>query len=296
MIVSPRSVAWGSAGAHYRLMQPISVLTDMQQVHVSPDGLPILHGIWESHEKPYAGIVDLDDNHWEIPGFLKTACSWTPEDINRWCDVAHHVTTASAYLADVVRSRGYRATYVQTGIDPREFHVVGEPAEPLVAWRGTIGWARALHAVQPELAKLGSKLFIWGGHFSGLATRPYIPFDQYRAALRNFQRTIEVCPSFDHPFEMSKSPIKMYQAMAAGVPVVVSHLPPYGPEVAGLDVALVYETPGEMLDHIERLLASKKLRRKIGLAGRQWVMSERNIQRTALEFLEVWQCHAPVSS
>lgn len=236
-------------------------------------------------QAPY--VIDIDDNFLDLPEhLLKQETIWKVDHLPRHLAGARVVTCASLGLADELGKKGYPAIYVPSVVS--DYAPVGEAEQFIVAWRGTYGWLRALEATRPHWP---SDLVLWT-KANVMEDWPHRkdwtkPGGQFELELMRFQRSVDLCVSYDAPYERSKSPIKMYQAMAQSVPAVVPRLEPYGPEAAE---ALVYDKPEQICELVDKLRGDPGLRSRVGQAGKAWVASERNVEVVAKKFVEAWLC------
>jgi glycosyltransferase involved in cell wall biosynthesis len=101
---------------------------------------------------------------------------------------------------------------------------------------------------------------------------PHLDVGQYYA-----QMDVFASPRVDERAARYITPLKPYEAMALGIPVLVSDLPALreivDPPRRGV-VAPPGDAPG-LATAIEGLVDDGDLRRRLGEAGRQWVLAER---------------------
>jgi glycosyltransferase involved in cell wall biosynthesis len=236
------------------------------RVRVTPEArLTVTFGVWTDPNSVFIKepfILDFDD-HYNWVGLMGVMSRATV------------VTCATEFLKTQLPTS---AKVCRTGVSEDDYPVVGEPTQPLVVWRGKPDRSDGFDMVWPFLPNL--------------YVHPYMSWMEYRVWLRTHQRTVEMCPSAPTTRAQSKSPIKMLQAMCQGVPCVVSHLPPYGPLVEDGVTALIYTDPSEVKEKVDRLLADKELRQRVGKAGRDWVLDTHHIRKTSKDFEEVWGGYA----
>jgi glycosyltransferase involved in cell wall biosynthesis len=86
------------------------------------------------------------------------------------------------------------------------------------------------------------------------------------------------------------TPLKPFEAMAMGKPLVVSNLPALveiaAPGQRGL--AFPHGDPDGLADAIETLIDQPETRRQFGRAGREWVLAERTWARNGQRYAEIY--------
>lgn len=265
-----------SAGLFDRLLNPIEELKGQGRLKQCGSGLRVGFAIWQKPQMVDA--LDMDDLRWEVHANVPHGMRDGFEEVFQMVKL---VTTVSAEASSHMRRyRSGRIEVCRTGIKETDWPPVREPQEQRVLWRGSRGWTRAV-------AYLPDNVIRWGNVPN--AKVPFMAYKDYLRTIRTAERTLEICPSYDAPFERSKSPVKMYQAMAQGVATIVSHLPPYGPEAIDGETAIVFRDPKELPNLIRWLLKDHEKRRQIARRGREWVLAERNVKTTALDFERAWE-------
>jgi glycosyltransferase involved in cell wall biosynthesis len=86
------------------------------------------------------------------------------------------------------------------------------------------------------------------------------------------------------------TPLKPVEAMASGLPVVVSAVKALGEiiqdKVTGMQVPPL--DPGSLADCLDQLLASPRLRRELGEAAREWVARDRTWEHNAQRYRDAY--------
>ncbi len=262
-----------SAGYWYRMVQPMKELEVNIVTH--PDALKVIFACWnDMRPEHYVGryILDFDDLIWDQP-------HRDDYDVQRLFEImrgAVHITTASPKLLTAIVNLGRMpvVSYCRTGVSDEYYPMVLEPDVPVVAWRGSRGWRRALKWCQPYLPE-------------DIAITQGLPFKDYMKMLRTYDRTVEVCPSYPGAFEACKSNIKLIQALHQGVPVVASALAPYG--FAAREASqLVYHDPNEIPELLAKVLNDSELRNELSIQGRAYTQQHWRAANTAKDFESVW--------
>lgn len=149
----------------------------------------------------------------------------------------------------------------------------GVPAVLLVVGDGT---ARA--ALEQRAAAAGIRAV-----FTGRVPAPRAR--AYREALDAF-----VVPRRDESVTRLVTPLKPVEAMAAGVPVVASDLPPLREIVTAGTTGLLVppEDPGALADALERLAADRDLGHRLGAAGKDWAREHRTWASVAQTYVNAY--------
>lgn len=168
--------------------------------------------------------------------------------------------------------------FVPTCVEPEEWRLPDRSVRdgaPRLGWVGTPGNLRNLEPLAPALARVcrthGTKLRVV---CSRPAELPNVPEEFVRWSPESEQSDllpidVGLAPLVDGPKQRHTCGLKALQYMASGTPVVAS---PVGalvdivrPEVTGLHAS----TPDEWLQALDRLLADRDLRLRLGAAGRR---------------------------
>jgi glycosyltransferase involved in cell wall biosynthesis len=240
----------------------------------------------------------------------------------------HTLTHADAVItvSDALREHA-----VAVGVDPDRVHVLPNGVDPELFWPaprdqglrvrlalgdgpvlGFVGGLRPWHGVEvlPELlARLaprhaGLRLIITGGGQlrgdleSSLSERGLLdrvvftgalPHEQIPALLRLFDVALAPYPALDHSFYFS--PLKLFEYMACGVPVVASNCGQIAEVVRDGSNGLLVP-PGDleaMVAACDRLLRDQKLRTELGQAAAVLVRSRYTWNENAARVLAVAQ-------
>jgi glycosyltransferase involved in cell wall biosynthesis len=113
------------------------------------------------------------------------------------------------------------------------------------------------------------------------------------ASVARYHRLIDI---FAVPRTQSRvgrlvTPLKPYEAMATGRPVVVSRLDALLEIISDGDTGLSYEagSPVELADVLDRLIAQPELRACLGQAARAWVFANRTMEQMGERYLALYQ-------
>lgn len=258
-------------------------------------------------------LEQAEYRHGELGGLAAAAEKWT-------LTKADAVLAVSAPLADHIASSGIPAERIHVlpnGVDPSIFHP--GPSDPATRSRwgldgapviGFVGGLRPWHGVESlpslfdNLARRheGLRLVIVGDgplkeklsmEFSrrGLASRTVLtgalPQEQVPVLLREFTAALAPYPRPEHPFYFS--PLKLFEYMACGVPVVASAVGQIAEVVRDGETGFLCP-PGDMGAFeaaCDRLLLDPSLRRSVGEAAAREVMGRYTWDANARRVTEI---------
>lgn len=139
------------------------------------------------------------------------------------------------------------------------------------------------------LRKEADRLIASLGLADAVEIRPPVPHTSIPAIVA--AATIGLVPFKLTPKWTKNVPIKQFEYMACGVPVVASDVPPVArfvkPANAGLLVAP--GDPGSLAEGVLELLGDADRRREMGLSGRRWVDEEWNWARMEQRLVSVYE-------
>lgn len=238
-------------------------------------------------------------------------------EAERWTlSRADAVLTVSALLHDYVVSLDIepeRVHVVPNGVDTAMFRP-GLPDHDLRARLqldggpvlGFVGGLRPWHGVEalpPLLEQLverhsGLRLVVVGNgslrsdlerDFADRGLTPHVtftgslPHEQVAGVIRQFDAALAPYPRLEHTFYFS--PLKLFEYMACGVPVVAAELGQIGEVVRDGETGVLYP-PGELdafVDACDRLLADPPMQRRLGAAAAELVRSTYTWDRNAAQ-------------
>ena len=220
------------------------------------------------------------------------------------------VTVSSRRLASIVeRYTSAPIEVVPNAIDARWFRETLRGYEreipPLViGWSGGARYAEDLRTVAEAWSRIARRFldvtFVVQGHMAEVLIDavphdrvrrlPWVPLNpysnvQYPRALRNID--IGCCSVAPRPFNVSKTPIKLWEFTMAGAACVVSPTL-YGPYVSDGADALVARNADEWEHALVRLMEDAELRRRFLRAQRQRVVSQHSLQREWWRWPNAW--------
>ena len=220
-----------------------------------------------------------------------------------WCDGA---IVTSQRLATVVRQyTDALVVVVPNAIDWRWARAVIKQAGPREVPPVTVGWAGGARpdADTAEMAWAWGELarqrpdarFVVQGHQprpvydavpqDRITAIGWLPLDYYVAGLRNVD--IACCPLADKPFNRAKTPVKVFEAAAAGSAVVASPTVYRAVLTHGEDGYLC-ETGEEWLGALERLVDDETERRRLAGNLRRRVATAHSLEANAWRWPAAW--------
>lgn len=211
-------------------------------------------------------------------------------DERRMVQRADLVTVPTEELAARYRAAGARAVAVVENLLPPTFQRPRTLPE-----RGlTIGWA-AMQEHAWDYEQLGmrdvfARLLEQHLHVRLLAVGmdlgirspryEFVPWQAYDALPQQLARMdVALAPLADHPFNRTRSCVKLREYAAVGVPWLASPVgeqAQLGEQQGGRLVA-----DGSWREHVEALVRDEPLRQRLGLAGRRWATGEVVVEHVA---------------
>jgi hypothetical protein len=238
-------------------------------------------------------IFDFDDAIWtraQRPYSLVT--KWRVQRrLQFWLREANLVTTANNVLADYATDYAPRVQVLPMAIDTQRWvpPVQAEHQPPRLGYAGSPASLPYLQAIGAKLCDLPAELSVMSGE------KPYLPlpftYVPYHAHQEiGFVQSLDLglLPLHDDPFSRGKSPIKALQYLACGVPVVGNFI---GAAAEFLDNQVGCHIPhaSQWTPLLRRLLNDPAMRRELGAAGRQRVITYHDKTVLAQQWLKLFQ-------
>ncbi|MEW9570443.1 glycosyltransferase family 4 protein [Rhodanobacter sp. Si-c] len=248
-----------------------------------------LESVLARSAKPY--IVDYDDAL-----FHKYDLSANPlvrrllgRKIDQVMREAACVIVGNRYLATRASQAGAtRIEIIPTVVDEKRYAVVNhaDAAQPVIGWVGSPATEEYLldnrDVLEQVCTRHHARLLLVGprtevaGQFGSLVPE-IVPWSEDSEAATIARMDIGIMPLRDGPWERGKCGYKIIQYMACGLPVVAS--------TVGANIDIVRHGENGFLaagttawrDDLERLILSRSLRTRMGLAGRTRVENEYNV-------------------
>jgi glycosyltransferase involved in cell wall biosynthesis len=236
-------------------------------------------------------VFDIDDATWlsqpkhadEAP----VASASRERAFRGMCRHSRLTIAGNPILAAKARAAGASVQIVPTAVDVSAFGPADFAARSgaVAVWIGLPGNLQYLEPLRPAFAALsrrlpGFRLRVVSSRFPAwddvamecVAWRPGIEAEALPSA------DIGLMPLNDDEFTRGKCAFKLLQYMAASLPCVASPVGVNCEVVADGETGLLASTPAEWQRSLERLLADRVLRERMGAAGRQRVQQHYDLR------------------
>lgn len=252
-------------------------------------------------------IIDMDDDlskiHPSNPAFSHLHPKMGNPD-HSWKHVEHaclHATWVTASTEGVLKKYApHGRGSVLTNAVPAHYLDVPRTDD------GAVTWCGSLHSHPDDLRQVGTSFLelhragvrvgvVGGGEgverelglpLGSLEVSGIIPIEDWHKAVS--QSLATVAPLADTHFNSCKSWLKPLEAMAVGVPVVVSPGREYAKLVEKTGAGLVASKPKHFAGALKRLASSAELRAEQSALGREAVAKSHTIEGEAWRWAEVW--------
>lgn len=221
------------------------------------------------------------------------------KEILAWADA---VTVSTPYLAGKMRQFNPRVYTLPNCMREEDWALAQRPMRVAkgitVGWVGSHSHASDLKLIVEPLKRLADRhrdvTFVFGGFCLEEIRRALgdrlvyldpVPIDRYPGMVS--QIDVGLAPLIDSEFNRSKSSIKYQEFAMLGIPCVASPVEPYLCVNHGF-TGFLARTPDDWFRHAGRLIGDARLRRQVGQAARQWVLTNRNIRREAHRWAETY--------
>lgn len=249
-------------------------------------------------------IADIDDSLWAVTDTAHPYAEFFAERLERherlvnMCDA---ITASTEYLAEELAGRFDLPVYLaENGMDPWRFNIPRAKRSErfVVGWAGGIGHHEAWELVGEQLAQFlrdtpRAVLLVVGQmppEGVGLddddvqAQCQHVPWTDMKGYVPWLCRfNVGLAPSCDTPFYHAKSPLRLLEYQAAGVPSLCSPTT-YGEHVLDGATGLIVGDD-EWYDTLCRIYDDNRLRDRIGRHGRKHLLEHSTINHTAPQWL-----------
>ena len=251
-------------------------------------------------------IYDFDDAIW-LPNtseanWFAARVKWHSKvkSICRWSRV---ISVGNGYLENFARSFSKRVVINPTTVDTELVHNPQlhkrqmDPKVVTLGWTGshsTLGYLKGIEPVLVELEKKHSSKI----RFLVIADRrplldiqnvDFVPWSKDQEIKDLLKIDIGIMPLADDAWSKGKCGLKALQYMALNIPTVAS---PVGVNPSIIDHAVngyLCDTLESWIAHLDKLVLDAALRKKLGEAGRQKVLSSYSVESNRSNFLSLFE-------
>lgn len=249
--------------------------------------------IFDSHEDVPAQIMDKT---WIPRIFRGLVAKAYGKYETRMVKKADAVVAATPYIAEKFQGRAKRIEVLNNypRLDDIQFHSESfEKREALVCYVGGVSEARGERIMLEAMKRVDGKLIIAGKHEKNKIEDggivEYIGQIDRKAVNQVYGQAVaglvvlKPCKNY-----VNSQPIKMYEYMAAGLPVIYSNFPAWKKvmEETGAGIGVNPENPEELAEAIRYLLQNREKAQEMGRKGKQtverkysWAMEEKKLSR-----------------
>lgn len=165
-----------------------------------------------------------------------------------------------------------------------------------VLWQGGDSHYEDWYGLRDALKEVCDKLpevrfVIWGKEFpwvhgviprDRIEVHDWVPYEAYKIKLAAMDFDIALAPLVPNAFNEGKSCIKWYEASALPEPrpVLAANTPPYSDEMEDGVTGMLYDTPGDFVEKLGRLVGDRKLRGRLAANAKDWVNEHRRADIT----------------
>lgn len=248
----------------------------------------------------------LSTHHWPEDSMADLRLEAQRASRVRLIESADAISVANPHLGALSgRLSGTPAHVIPNGINTRPYRYALDATPPRAMQHLTVGWSggprlerdlEPLYEVWPKLAELRPDVhFILQGWLPAKLVQ-LMPADRlhciggvsnerYPSILSNID--IFCCVTGDDDWNLSKTPIKWFEATLAGCACVVSDRL-YGPAIDPPYAALVAHTPDEWLRALLAMVDDPQLRTTVHDAALQTVLHQHTLPQTYSYWLDAW--------
>ena len=216
------------------------------------------------------------------------------EQCMRACD---GMIVSTEFLARRYRQINKRLWVCKNSIEGSRYapHVLPERDKLHLGWAGgeghQVSMKRWLPAVQEIVDRWNIRFISIGLPFADeieapgrTYALPFVPIENVPAVLCNFD--IALAPAYPNDFFRAKSDLRFLECGALGIPVIADPLV-YSDIIDG-ETGWYAETSADVMRIFERLINGNGDHREVGQRAREYVLSERTIEKQCNQWVEVF--------
>jgi len=247
-------------------------------------------------------IYDFDDSIW-IPDTSEgnQNLSWMkrPEKTNEICELSQMVIVGNAYLAEHASKHAQNVRVIPTTIDTN-YHAPEErtPSDKItIGWTGTETTHKHFTFLEPTLEKLQAK---YGDkvQFIHISNKEYIAPNLDMQSLKWSAETeienllkidIGIMPLPNDNWAKGKCGFKGLQYMSLEIPTVMSPVGVNTEIIEHGENGFLAESADEWITVLSSLIENADLRKTIGKAGRQTIITNYSVESQKEKYLELFR-------
>lgn len=220
---------------------------------------------------------------------LVNGCTFTTEALGEWYKENWGLEDYYVFPNSVVPQ-----DYPEVDLAPRD--------DVRLLWQGGAShapdWAPLREAVKHLANKYPQTKWIFWGSRDNWAEgdipdkqriiKDWIHYRAYKPWRSIIDADINLCPLLDNNFNRFKSAIKWYEGALQEEATVAANVGPFR-EIEDGKTGMLYDTPEEFITKVGALIENVEFRKKIGAAGKQWVLDNRHYRKTIPGLLDYYK-------
>lgn len=178
------------------------------------------------------------------------------------------------------------------------------PDEVRILWQGAPTHYPELLAIKDSIKRIHDKYpqttwYFWGGHYewlykdldpSRVTILPWVDYYEFKLRLSMLNFDINIAPLSNTKFNRCRSAIKMYEAAAVWnpAPTLAENTAQFSEDIIEGETGFLYNSPDEFELKLGGLIEDEALRRRVGLNAKDWLRTERDINKYVPNILEAF--------
>lgn len=214
------------------------------------------------------------------------------------------VTVTTKKLADYARQYNKNVAILPNSVDLDKWWKLPlkKNKKPRVGWSGGIShyedWYSIKEPLNELMRELQFTLVMAGQHFDGIIDddnkhlvelHDWVPFKGHSYRMMCMNLDAAIIPLADLPFNHYKSPIKLLEMSAMGVPSVVANVTPYKEEIDRSDAFWGYSSPTQFIKTLKGLLSPQGSHGRGGDKARKYVEKHYDAKKNAQMWVDAYK-------
>ncbi len=241
-------------------------------------------------------VFDFDDAIYTRPGKAHSLITSIriKKRLHYWLNHADAVTVSNSILAMYAEKHSKNVQQIKMALDTNVWNInqSSNTGAITIGWAGSPATIHYLENIEDSLTELVAKipnlrLLVFSGAKPKLdCTFEYHPYNQKDEVAFIQSLDIGLIPmTYDH-FALGKSPIKVIQYMACGIPVV-GNIEGGASEILTPEYSFSVTNKSDWINHISALVSDSELRKKMGANGRLYIEKHHSLDCVFKQFLRV---------